>query len=148
MRQWCRQMSQSGLSVESNRNYLKQRENLIDTRNFQHGWQSGISTWKKIDRRFQRLRIRDHFSWRSQLPLDSTATMVDTATGNELPTPKEMITCWKVKQTSKQTNEIKRYGTCLLKKEISDRVNVVIQKRNVVAACGRYSVEEMDLWSE
>lgn len=71
--------------------------------------------------------------------------MVDTATGKELPTPKEMITCWKVKQTSKQTNKIKRYDTCLLKKEIRDRVNVVIQKRNVVAACGRQSVEEMDL---
>lgn len=97
---------------------------------------------EKIGRKLQRLSIRDNLAWWSQPPLDSTTTMMDAGTGNEVPTPK--INEFSIGKPTTTTTA--KYGRYLLQRETSDRAGVAIWKRKVEAASVRGNLEEeMDL---
>lgn len=96
---------------------------------------------EKIGRKLQRLSIRDNLAWWSQPPRDSTTTMMDDGTGNEVPTPRRNEL-----SIGKPTTTTTKYGRYLLQRKTRDGAGVAIRKRNVEAASVRGNLEqEMDL---
>lgn len=128
MRQWSRRMCQSALLVESNRNCLKHKENLVDYWRFSSMGDSleyplgKKQTEGSGDRALGTIGRGGHSHlWMS----------------TKFPLPKEMLGCWKAKQTSRQTNKMKRHDERLLQRETCEGIGVAIQRRNVAACVSR-----------